>query len=295
MSSYKLAIIAVLLAAAFWGMAPSITKISLQEIPVFSLIFLRFVVASILILPFFLKAKKNLKGNISKLFFLSLLPFLNVVFFVLGIRLTSAIISPVLYAGTPLLVVFFSRVLFKEKISLIKIIGILVGFIGVLIIVILPIIGGDVGDIKGNAIILLAVLSFAFYTIFSKPILKKQSPVVTTSLTFFLSAFLSFPLFIVELAKDSSWIIDVSGQTLLGVLYLGSFATVGSYFLYQWGVKHSSPLEASLTFYFQPIVGSLAAVFLLQEKLTFLFIIGSLVTLSGVFLTTTLSYLKNRK
>jgi len=295
MSSYKLAIISVLLAAAFWGMAPSITKISLQEIPVFSLIFLRFVVASILILPFFLKAKKNLKGNISKLFFLSLLPFLNVVFFVLGIRLTSAIISPVLYAGTPLLVVFFSRVLFKEKISLIKIIGILVGFIGVLIIVILPIIGGDVGDIKGNAIILLAVLSFAFYTIFSKPILKKQSPVVTTSLTFFLSAFLSFPLFIVELAKDSSWIIDVSGQTLLGVLYLGSFATVGSYFLYQWGVKHSSPLEASLTFYFQPIVGSLAAVFLLQEKLTFLFIIGSLVTLSGVFLTTTLSYLKNRK
>lgn len=298
MSQYKLAIMAVLLAAAFWGIAPSATKIALKEIPPFSLIFLRFLIASVLILPFFLKVKKNFKGEFLKLTLYSLLLFLNIMFFVLGIKSTNAIIPPVLYAGTPLLVAFFSWFLFKKKISLVKIIGILIGLLGVFVIVILPVVGGEtvrIGSFKGNALIILGVLSFTFYTIFSKFILEKQSPLVITSLNFFVVALLSFPLLGLELINDSSWLSFVSPQAFIGVFYLAVFATVASYFLYQWGVKHSSPLEASLNFYIQPIVGVLAAAFLLQEKVTFLFLVGAVVTLLGVFLTTTLSYLKNKK
>lgn len=297
-TSHNLSFLALLLASIFWGIVPVVAKLTLRTIPPFSLQLLRFTLASILILPFFLKAKKNLKGNLLKLTLFSLLPFLNVTLFILGIRLTTATTSTVLYASTPPLIAFFSCLLFKEKISLVKIIGVLLGFIGVLTIILLPIIGGEgnkIGDIKGNAILLLGVFCFAFYTIFSKFILKKHSPIVTTTLFFFITTLLSLPLSGFELINNANWVREVSLQALLGVFYLGVFATVGSYFLYQWGVQHSSPIEASITFYVQPIVGSLAAVLVLQEKLTILFLVGAAITLSGVFLTTTLSYLKNSK
>lgn len=295
-SDYKLAVLALLSAATFLGIVPSVLKIALRTAPPFTVQFLRFLVASVLIMPFFLKEEKRLRGEFLKLLVFSLLPFLNVTLFILGIRLTNAIVSPVLYAGTPLLVVFFSWLLFKERISLLKIIGIFLGLFGVFVIVILSVIGSEgtkVGDLRGNVIILLAVFCFAFYTIFSKLILQKHSPLMVTSIYFFLTALLTFPFSMYESINNPLWLKSISLSTLLGIFYVGSLGTMVSYFLYQWGIKHSSPLEASLVFYFQPIVGFLVAVILLQERLTFLFIIGTIITLSGIFLTTTLSYLKN--
>jgi drug/metabolite transporter (DMT)-like permease len=297
-SSHNLALLALLLASMLWALVPSVLKLTLNAIPPFSLQFLRFSLASILVLPFFLRERKNLHGEYLKLFLFSLLPFLNVTLFILGIRLTAASVTPVLYAATPILVVIFSRLLLKETISLPKAIGIFFGFLGVLMIALLPIIGSEgnkIGNMRGNFIVLLAVFSWTLYTIFSKFILKKHSPLVTNSLFCFISTLFTLPLAGFELMNNSSWLTSVSSQALLGVFYLGSFATAGTFFLYQWAVKHSSALEASLSFYLQPIFGSLAAVIILKERLTFLFIIGAIITLLGVFLTTTLSYLRNSR
>jgi len=298
MSTHGLALLALFLAATFWGIAPVVMKLALVTIPPFSLQLLRFIFASIFILPFFLKTKKDLKADFLKLILFSLLPFLNVTFFILGIGLTTATASIVIYAATPFVVTFLSRLLFKERISLIKTAGVSVGFLGVLLIIFAPGIEHGVsksGDIKGNLIISLGLLAFSFYTLLAKPILKKHSPVVTTALFIWLTAFLSLPLSAFELVNDSSWLRSLSFKPLLGVFYLASFATIATFFLYQWAIKHSSPLEASLIFYFQPVVTYTTAALVLQERLTFLFIIGAVVALLGVFLTTTLSYLKNTK
>ena len=295
MKRFALIVSLLLLVSVFWGLASPVSKISLQDMPPLTLLFLRFSIAAILILPAFLKTKRDFQGDFWRLIGFSLLMFGNVFFFILGVNLTSAAVATALYAAAPLLVVIFSRIFYQKKISILKISGVLTGLLGVLLIIFLPVLVQEetpLGSIKGNLIILLAVLSFSFYTLFSQKILQKHSPLLVSSLSIFVTTFLSLPLAFFELSRQE---LALTTKSLLGVLYLGIFATVGSFFLYQKLIKLSSPLQASLFLYLQVIVSALGAVVLIGEKLTTAFYFGSAIALTGVFLTTTLSYFKIKR
>src|SRR3989344_5509666 len=97
------AILAIVVGSIIGGAVSSVTKIGLVKIPPFNFSFIRFFLASILMLPFFLKVKVKFDKSFSSLILLSLLPTANVALFVLGVKTTTASISQMLYAGTPIL------------------------------------------------------------------------------------------------------------------------------------------------------------------------------------------------
>ena len=82
------------------------------------------------------------------------------------------------------------------------------------------------------------------------------------------------------------WTSHVTLPSLLGLLYIAIFGTAVYYLIYQYAIKKSSPVTATLTFYLSPIAGYLWAAVLLGEKLTSGLVFGAMLALIGVYFVT---------
>lgn len=270
------------------GFAAS-SKIGLREIPPISFVFLRFLIASICIFPFVLKGRKKILRQIIALAPLSLLATFNVVLYVFGIRLTTATIGQLLYAGSPLLVGLLGYVFYKEKLSYKEICGIIIGFIGILVVVFLPILEKGTffsGNLTGNALISVGVILYATYLVFSGRYQRENSPFALVASFILTTTIVLSPFSFLELFSHPLWWEKISVVGVVAIIYGAIVATIFSYLANQYAIKHGGAVYASLTFYLLPIFAYLAAHFLLGEQLTTGIIIGGILALFGIFLTT---------
>src|SRR3989344_1667579 len=180
MSNKQKTLISIFLLSLLGGVTSPVIKIGLIDIPPLSYAFLRFLIAGICLLPFL---KRNTLKFSLKLVPLSLLATANIAFFIVGLKLTTANVSQLLYAGSPLLTALFLLLIFKQTLAKTKIVGIILGFLGISFIALLPIFEKDTpfsGNILGNLLISVGVICWSFYIIFSKKALKTFSPFVIT-------------------------------------------------------------------------------------------------------------------
>lgn len=289
-SSHKLAIIAIILAAIVGGGIPVFTKIGLKTITPLNFLFLRFFIASLFMLLILLKKERiKFDKQIFKVMLLSLLATANVIFFTFGVRLTTATISQMLYAAVPIIAGAFSFFLLKERLSLNKSSGIIIGFIGIAIIILLPVIGKASpfkGSLGGNILIFTGVVCFSLYTVFSKKMQKYYSPTFLTTVFSLTTAFVLFFISLSDFTLQSLWLDPLPTEALFSVLYVGILGTAGYYILYQYALKHGTPIIASMTMYLQPIGTFCWALVLLGEHLTGGFVIGATLAITGALLVT---------
>lgn len=271
------------------GATSPVTKIGIAEIPPLSFAFVRFFLASFLLLPFFIKKRKSLLREIKPLAPVSLLATGNIVLFVLGIKLTTATISAILYAGIPIVTVFFLYYFWGEKFDRQKLLGVLIGFVGVLIIVFLPILEKGQqfsGNMLGNLLILGGVVLSSLYEIFSKKLQKIYSPFMITSSFIFVTAIAILPLFIFDLIISGMWWRDVTAAGLASIAYIIIFTTILGYALHQYAIRHGGVIFASMFYYLLPVFGYITSFILLGERLTVGIVIGGVLALLGIFLVT---------
>jgi drug/metabolite transporter (DMT)-like permease len=277
----------IFLAAALISGAVVYTKIAVNIIPPSTFVFLRFAVASIVILPFFLKRLPKINKDFYKaLLFSSLLSY-NVAAFAFGVKLTTATISSTLYASVPILIAVLSYFLLAEKLGLKKIFGAVLGFIGATIVVLLPEISrGSVsaGNLTGNLILVTAIIATALYNTLSKRFQKLYSPLQLTAIFIFTTTFILAFFAFFDLSSHPVWIKHLSLNLAWEIGYVGILGTVVYYFLNQFVIKRGSPFIASSMFYLQPIITFTWAYFLLGEQVTSGLIVGALLTFAGVFL-----------
>lgn len=285
---YNNVFLIILITALIGGATPVFVKIALREIPPFTFTFLRFFIASILILPFFLRLKPKINSKAIGMLILSLLATINVTLFAFGVKLTTASISQLLYMAVPIFAGILSYVFLKEKITTKKIIGILIGFLGTLIVILLPLFGNSspfAGDLTGNFLIIVAVISFSIYTVFSKKAQNEYSPMYLTALFIFITALVLSVFAVSDYAANPNWWRFISNETIFATLYVGSIGTFGFYLLFQYAIKHSTPTVASTTGYIQTIATFMWAFILLGEQLTPYFALGSALAFLGAWLT----------
>lgn len=287
MNGKQKALIFILLASLFGGAAQPVIKIGLATIPPLSFVFFRFLIAGLVVSPFVFN--KGFFKSFWKLLPLSILGTLNIVFAVFGIGRTAATIGQLLYAGVPILTVLFLFVLFKERLSRNKAMGILIGFLGVAFVVLLPILekGSNFsGDLLGNILIACGVVSWSLYIVYSREALKNFSPFVVTSVFIWVTCFVAFPFFIMELSSYSGWWGELTPASILSVGFASIFTTIATFILSQYAIKSGGPILASLQFYLLPIVAYLSASFLLGEQLTLGIVVGGTLALLGVYIAT---------
>ncbi len=270
-----------------WSYMVVLSRQIVAEIDPITILFFRLLIASIFFLPFFIYYRTWQKPHFWKLLLISLGSTINLTFFILGIKYTTASTSQIIYASMPILILMYGRIVYKDKQTLIKILGILIGFFGLLLIGYLSAIEKSetiFGTLHGNLLITIAMLGWTFYLLASKKISKYFSPMELGSTTILISFIISTALFFINDSLSNRNINFTKGQ-FFTIFYIGFAGTFLTYLLYQYAVKHSSSLKVSMTSYIQPITTSLLAILMLGEKLTINFIIGCAFVLLGVFLT----------
>ncbi|HSW97744.1 MAG TPA: DMT family transporter [Candidatus Saccharimonadales bacterium] len=289
MTSKQKALFAIIFAAILGGGIAVFVKIALTEIPIFSLSFFRFLIASLCMLPVIIKSFHKAKQHRSKIIGISLLATANTVIFSFGVKLTTATASQILYAIVPLVIALISYFYLKERLQPQKILGIILGFIGIAIIILLPAFakGANVaGSVSGDLIILIAILCFSFYSVFSKRLHEHYSSSELTSYFLLTSLCAQTILAPIDLHTYPGWWHQVTMTGVFATLYIGTCGMFLWYILYQYAIKHGSPTIASLTFYLQPITTFVWAFFLLGERINGIFIFGAAITFLGLWITT---------
>lgn len=286
MSDKQKGLLSILVLSVLSGSTAAVVKIGLVSIPPLSFAFVRFLIAGIIILPFL--RKENLR-SVWDLVPISFLGTINIIFFVIGIKTTTATIAQLLYAGVPLLTALILFISLKERLAFRKVLGITLGFLGVTFVVFLPIFEKGTkfsGDLLGNFLIVIGVISWSFYAVLSKDKLKSFSPFLMTAVFIWVTLLTLLPLSVFESVQYSDWWKGLSLSSVLSLIYVGTVSTIFTYLLNQYAIKHGGSVFASMQFYLIPVSAYLFAFLLLGENLTTGLVVGAVFALLGVYITT---------
>lgn len=285
----------------FGAFTPTLLKDLVTDIPPLTLTFLRFLIASIVFAPLFLIYKDKIKSRKELLELCavgSLGSILNVSLFALGMKFTTVIIGLVLYGLSPIIVALLGTRLIGEKLTKNQIIGTVVGFLGFAFIMHESFVSSETltfGNPIGNIIIFFAVISWSFYTLYSRKLSNKYSPVTMSFTSFIPSVVILGILSPFEIYFTSSSLSLITWKHIAELLYLGIMSTITVYFLYLFAIKKTSALVASLSMYLAPFTGAIPAILFFGEKITLNLLIGGAFVLLGVFVATTYQQIRNRK
>jgi Integral membrane protein DUF6. len=281
-------ILALIITNIIWGGASPIFKFALQNIPPFTLAFIRFFFAGLIFLPLaFKNFQKISKRQWFEIFLVGFFGvFVNITFFFLGLKKTESINAPIIASSGPVFIYFFSILFLKEKPRLKVFLGMVTALLGVLLIILSPILldGKKIflGEIEGNLFIVLATLGSVFQTLFGKDLLKKVNPYFVSAFSF-LSSSILFLLFVPkELISWSFFDLNLAGW--VGIIYGVFFSSAAAYFLYYYGLSKIDAQEVGLFTYIDPIAAVLIAIPLLHEFPSIYYLIGSVLVFGGIYL-----------
>lgn len=281
----KSAYIYLLIATLIWGATAPIMKITLKEVPVFSLAFIRMAAAAIILFTA-VYPKLNIKrGDLPTFIYASFAGVtLNLSLFFFGLKLSSAINASLLIASIPIFTVLAAHFYLKERLGTKLIIAAAIAFAGVVLIIDKPDDPTTFLKIIGNILLLLSSLSWVIYELFSKKLLVKYESSVVTFYIMAIGAISLLPFAVLDFIKNPNWMGGVSTGGEMGIIYGIIFASLIAYLTWQKGLSKLAAGEASFFFYLDPITGAILSVILLGEKLTTNLAIGGSLIFIGVAL-----------
>lgn len=285
---------AIFLAHLIWAVNFLVAKVTLTEIPPMSLGFLRFLLAGLLLLPFLLthsKPQKIRAADIPNLFILgALMSTFHIALFYLGITKTSVSSASTLTATIPVLSVTASWIFLKEKIYTVNLVGILLGLIGVISIIGLPLLNftnpSDWQTLLGNLLILLSVITWIAGSLFSKKLSATYSALTLTAVIFLVGTVTFIIPALNEYATNPLWVRQLSLIGILGLVYISFASSVSAYFLFEWGLSKLGVIKTSLFQYTEPVFAIVLAVLILGEQLRVSLVVGAILVGVGVYLGT---------
>ncbi|HFK1764827.1 hypothetical protein AT258_22100 [Bacillus wiedmannii] len=278
------------LAASIWGGMYVVSKYVLDFIPPLTLVWLRFIIAFVVLYAILKLAetKQKKKVTIRKKDWLLFAwigfigYFISITCQFIGTKLSDAHTGSLVTSATPAFMVIFAAIILKEKLTARRLLSIIIATIGVIIVI-----GWDIeigSYFIGTIILVGAAITWALLSIYVKIASAQFSSLVITTYAIFFSLFFITPFMIWELQSTS--FETVNTYVILGVVYLGVVSTAGAFFLWNKGLELMDASIGSLFFFFQPIVGSLLGWLLLNETLNSNFFIGGILIVCSVFITT---------
>lgn len=272
-------------AVLFWGLSFVGTKIALETLPPFTLIFGRFSLASIFFLILLRRLgfpRFNRRDHV-KVFLTALFePGLYFVFETIGLQHTSAAKTALIIATIPLAVAVLSRTILGERTTWVSIVGIFVSLVGIAILI-----TGDPsfewdlsGPLFGDLMVVGAVISAALYMIIARHLGERHTALEITTLQIFWGALMFAPGFLWEL-PGIEW-SAVSWASLASLIYLTLFATITAFICYNYALTQAPASRAAIFINCIPVVTAFGAWIILGEFLTPVQMAGGLLVIFAV-------------
>jgi drug/metabolite transporter (DMT)-like permease len=263
----------LVIASFIWGTSFISVKIGVEHVDPFLFSILRFSLGSIVLLAVLLILKR-LDTRLFKnklLWGISLINAVALEFQHYGMTMTSATNAVLLVDIDVVFIALLAVVILAEKITNRIVTGLLLGMIGVVIITT----NGDLssvvsGSFLGNAMVFLGGVLWAFYVVYQKKVLVRESDVLlVTGVVIFETTLFLLPM---TLIFAGSYVVDSVGW--LSVLFTGVFCTGLAFLLYNTGLKAISATIASVILLLEIVFAMLFAFIVLGETPTIVTAIG---------------------
>lgn len=203
--------------------------------------------------------------------------------FAKGIEMTTATESSLLITTAPIWVFLITLALGTEEYNWRRMAGVLVGFGGVAMVILGgrdALSGGLNTNLAGDFVMIAAAILWASYAVFSRPLLKKYSPMKLVAYMHILGSIIIIPVGFTQLMALEPWNMGV--VPWLCILQYSLLAGVYAFMVWYRGVQTIGASQTMLFQYFVPLVALVAAFLILKEQPTWVQIVGVLVTLGGV-------------
>ena len=207
---------------------------------------------------------------------------LNQCMFLYGLQFTLPTHSALLYATTPVWVYLLSAWRREENMTKTKSAGIFIALAGVVAFFTEKGVAMKTDYLLGDFLILIAVWSWAVYTVLGRPLVKQKGAVVVTSYTLILGTLMYFPF-----GLYLSYGFDYNGVTWIGwsgIAYTAILTSVVAYIIWYWSMKHREPSRTAIFMNLQPIVTALLAYAIMGERLSIGSVISGVIILAGVYI-----------
>ena len=291
MKPRSLAIIALFVAAIIYGVTFTIAKEVMNiHIKPFGFIFLRVGGAMLVfwILGLFVTGEKPIEKSDYKRIVLAAFfgVGLNMLAFFKGLSYTTPISASVIMVTTPILVLIFSSIIIREKIPNFRIIGVIIGLVGAILLIMYGHASEDDASNRtlGNILIFINAASYAMYLVLVKKLIVKYHPIIFVKWLYLAGFIFVFPFGISEF-------LEVSWQEMPTDIYVKAgfvvlFTTCVTYLFNLFALSKLKPTTVSVFIYLQPVIASIYALIVGSDQLNFTKIGASLLIFLGVFLVT---------
>jgi len=275
-----------LFAVIVWGLSFIATKNALVEVKPEVIVFIRKILGILFLAAVLLKRKRKLSINIREqkwIFILAAIACFHLWIQVTGLQWTTASHTGWIIGITPVFMVILGIIFFKEKISSLQTQGIIVAFLGLVILVS----KGDLTSLdfiknKGDVLIIASSVTWSVYSMVNKKVTFTLSPVLTTFYLFLIVAIIIAPFAINRQNFSETLNLSLSGWG--SILFLGIFCSGIAYTLWAQALNEMSASRVGAFLYIEPFVTFFGSWILIREEITFLTLLSGLIIIGGVVL-----------
>ncbi|OVE97098.1 putative transporter [Companilactobacillus bobalius] len=198
-----------------------------------------------------------------------------------GTWLSSAQTGAVITSATPSFMVIFAWLIFKEKITRVKIISLVMATIGVVMIVGIHLEGNNI--LLGVLSLIIAALTWALMSVLIQKVNHYSSLQITIMST--IVAVISLTPVVFMNTASLVNIDFLEPKIILSLLYLGVISTALAFVMWNRGLTLVNSSSSGLFFLLQPIVGTLLGWLFLKESVSLGFFLGTILIVGSVWIS----------
>jgi drug/metabolite transporter (DMT)-like permease len=274
-----------LAAASIWGGMYVVSKVVLDIIPPFTLVTLRLLLGAltltiILLIKGFPSISRKQVLQVLGVGFVGYGISLSLQF--LGTKLSTAANGSLVTSATPAFVLLFAWLLLGEKITGRRLLALFLATLGVIAVIDPRSAQLNPDLFLGNLFLIGAAITWALYSVLVRKVTQSTDVLLFSTIAFLGGLPVTVPASVWEVSRVG--LGEITMAVVAGVLFIGIISTALAMVLWNTAFAFVTAGLASLTFFAQPVVGTLLGAYFLGEKITPLFILGGVLIGIGILI-----------
>jgi drug/metabolite transporter (DMT)-like permease len=269
-------------AVVFWGISFVATKAALSEVSPSTLIFVRFAIGAVVLLAIVRELPpRPAWGALAVMGFVGV--FVHQMLQAYALTMTSATNTGWLIGITPIWSAILSALVLRERFGFWKIVGLLGGFFGALLVVT----KGDFSprvlgtpSTTGDLLIFISTINWAVYTVLGHKTIRELGPRRATSGSMLFGAAMLAPIFVLRRGWTEIPRLTATGWGAL--LFLAVCCSALGYLFWYGALERIEATRVAALLYAEPLVTFIAAALLLGERVSAVVVIGGVLVLASV-------------
>ncbi|MEW6240547.1 MAG: DMT family transporter [Chloroflexota bacterium] len=275
-------------AASIWGGMYVVSKVVLEVVPPFALLTSRLVLGILALgVVIAMRPRTSMtRQQAWQIFLVGVVGYgISLGFQFVGTKLSTASIGSLVTSATPAFILLFAPPLLREKTTPRGVIALIISTLGVI-----AVIDPRTAELSptlfwGNLSLLAAALTWALYSVLVRRVTREADVAASTALM--LAGGVPSSLLLGAFEVRSQGIGEITLGIVGGILFLGIVSTAIAMFLWNYAFAELPAAVASLTFFAQPVVGTILGALFLGEEITYLFLFGGLLIAVGLVIAGT--------